>query len=60
MDTIRAALEAVHGPQVAAVASSSAATSGSPRPRRRVRAPGAIIHHGKGVDEAMQIGALRN
>ena len=25
-----------------------------------VRALGAIIHHGKGVDEAMQIGALRN
>jgi DhnA family fructose-bisphosphate aldolase class Ia len=32
----------------------------APDPGAVVRALGAVIHHGKTVDEAMQIGGLKN
>ena len=62
MDTIRAALEVVHG---SVQGGGRGVVFGrniwqTPDPAAVVRALGAIIHHGKGVDEAMQIGALRN
>ena len=62
MDTIRAALEVVHG---SVQGGGRGVVFGrniwqAPDPAAVVRALGAIIHHGKGVDEAMQIGALRN
>jgi len=62
MDTIRAALEVVHG---SVQAGGRGVVFGrniwqAPDPAAVVRALGAIIRDGKGVDEAMQIGALRN
>jgi DhnA family fructose-bisphosphate aldolase class Ia len=62
MDTIRAALEVVHG---SVKGGGRGVVFGrniwqAPDPAAVVRALGAIIHHGKSVDEAMQIGNLKN
>jgi len=62
METMRAALEVVHG---SVQAGGRGVVFGrniwqAPDPAAVVRALGAIIRDGKGVDEAMQIGALRN
>jgi len=62
MDTIRAALEVVHG---SVKGGGRGVVFGrniwqAPDPAAVVRALGAIIHHGKGVDEAMQAGGLKN
>ena len=62
MDTIRAALEVVLG---SVKGGGSGVVFGrniwqAPDPAAVVRALGAVIHHGKTVDEAMQIGGLKN